>query len=249
MKVTFLGHSGFAVQAGSLLLIFDYETGTLPLEDGIDRLIFFVSHRHQDHFNPAIFYPEGWNGQTEYVLSKDVRKAIRRLEGVPEERCRWMAAGEELRLTSGDGADGREQRERDGQSVRVRTLRSTDCGVAFLVSLEEGQIYHAGDLNCWTWPEDTKQHRNQMVAEYQREIRRLQGEQIRLAFCPLDPRLEENYADGFLWFLEHVDADYVWPMHMWEEYGMADRLLATMENEALKKKVMRISRAGQQWEI
>ena len=115
---------------GSLLLIFDYETGTLPLEDGIDRLIFFVSHRHQDHFNPAIFYPEGWNGQTEYVLSKDVRKAIRRLEGVPEERCRWMAAGEELRLTSGDGADGREQRERDGQSVRVRTLRSTDCGVA-----------------------------------------------------------------------------------------------------------------------
>ena len=97
--------------------------------------------------------------------------------------------------------DGREQRERDGQSVRVRTLRSTDCGVAFLVSLEEGQIYHAGDLNCWTWPEDTKQHRNQMVAEYQREIRRLQGEQIRLAFCPLDPRLEENYADGFLWFL------------------------------------------------
>ena len=121
--------------------------------------------------------------------------------------------------------------------------------MAFLVSLEEGQIYHAGDLNCWTWPEDTKQHRNQMVAEYQREIRRLQGEQIRLAFCPLDPRLEENYADGFLWFLEHVDADYVWPMHMWEEYGTAERLLATMEDEALKKKVMRISRAGQQWEI
>ena len=55
MKVTFLGHSGFAVQAGSLLLIFDYETGELPLEDGIERLIFFVSHRHQDHFNPAIF--------------------------------------------------------------------------------------------------------------------------------------------------------------------------------------------------
>ena len=39
------------------------------------------------------------------------------------------------------------------------------------------------------------------------------------------------------------------PMHMWEEYGTAERLLATMEDEALKKKVMRISRAGQQWEI
>ena len=31
----------------------------------------------------------------------------------------------------------------------VRTLRSTDLGVAFLVITNGGTFYHAGDLNFW----------------------------------------------------------------------------------------------------
>ena len=218
-------------------MVFDYETGSLPLNEEISQLIFFVSHRHQDHFNPAIFYPERWNGPVKYVLSRDVKKVVRKMDGVPEEKCCWLAAGEKFQL------------ETEEIPLRIRTLRSTDCGVAFLVSVGEFQIYHAGDLNCWTWPEDTKQHRNQMVAEYRREIQKLEGEKIRTAFCPLDPRLEENYAEGFLWFLEHVDADCVWPMHMWEDYGTVDSLLASLEGKAVKQRIMRITEAGQQWDI
>lgn len=33
----------------------------------------------------------------------------------------------------------------------VKTLFSTDEGVAFLLRCSEGTIYHAGDLNDWVW--------------------------------------------------------------------------------------------------
>ena len=55
MKITFLGHSGYAVEISGLLLVFDYETGCLPLDSDPAEAVFFVSHQHQDHFNPQIF--------------------------------------------------------------------------------------------------------------------------------------------------------------------------------------------------
>ena len=35
--------------------------------------------------------------------------------------------------------------------MEIRTLRSTDAGVAFLIHAEDKYIYHAGDLNLWKW--------------------------------------------------------------------------------------------------
>ena len=235
MKITFLGHSGYAVEISGLLLVFDYETGCLPLDSDPAEAVFFVSHQHQDHFNPQIFSMEPLAGRAAYVLSRDTRRKVRKIGG-PEERIHYMTAGEEVCLDAGD------------QTLRIRTLCSTDCGVAFLVGCGEYQIYHGGDLNCWSWPGDSKQHRNQMVAEYRREIQKLKGEKIHVAFCPLDPRLEEWYAEGFRYFLEHVDADYVWPMHMWKEFGTVGRFLDSLEDEKQKGRVVSVSHDGQQWD-
>ncbi len=35
--------------------------------------------------------------------------------------------------------------------AEIRTLRSTDEGVAFVVHYAGKTIYHAGDLNWWHW--------------------------------------------------------------------------------------------------
>ena len=64
--VTYHHHSGFSVQVGETLLIFDYwqgEKGELPPPAQITRESFssysqvfvFVSHAHPDHLDPVIF--------------------------------------------------------------------------------------------------------------------------------------------------------------------------------------------------
>ena len=41
--------------------------------------------------------------------------------------------------------------EYEAAGCKIRTLRSTDEGVAYLVSYRGKRIYHAGDLNWWHW--------------------------------------------------------------------------------------------------
>ena len=52
------------------------------------------------------------------------------------------------------------------------------------------------------------------LTNYRSQIRRLSGRKIHLAFVPADPRLMEHQFDGMNYFLEHTDADYVFPIHM-----------------------------------
>ena len=46
--------------------------------------------------------------------------------------------------------------------AEIRTLRSTDEGVAFVVHYAGKTIYHAGDLNWWHWEgePDEKKYRD-----------------------------------------------------------------------------------------
>ena len=41
-------------------------------------------------------------------------------------------------------------------NMKIKTLESSDIGVAFLIEIEGKVIYHAGDLNWWHWDGDTE---------------------------------------------------------------------------------------------
>ena len=61
MKLTYIFHSGFALETGACILVFDYwkdPANVVPslLESG-KPLYVFSSHFHEDHFNREIF---GW---------------------------------------------------------------------------------------------------------------------------------------------------------------------------------------------
>lgn len=101
--------------------------------------------------------------------------------------------------------------------THIQTLLSTDSGVAYFVTCPEGSIYHAGDLNEWNLPETPEQERRQMTGSYRAAINKLKGKAIDIAFLPLDPRLKECYADGFLYFLKNMNVKQVFPMHYWEQ--------------------------------
>lgn len=200
MKVTYLYHSGFLVETEENYYVFDYYKGRLPELLAAKPIFVFASHFHADHYNPIIFdlLKEQGMKQIYGIFSWDIAP-----KRIPQNL-------EALRVK----ADGRYVLP---GSQSLQTLHSTDEGVAFLLTEPEGVIYHAGDLNDWVWAEESKAYNENMTKRYQTEIDKLADKQIHVAFLPLDPRQESDYAKGILYFLEHIKADKVYPMHYWEK--------------------------------
>ena len=75
------------------------------------------------------------------------------------------------------------------------------------------------------------------------------GEKIDLAFVVLDPRQEEQFYWGFDWYMRHTDTKIVFPMHMWKQYEVQDRLIGMEVSEPYREKIMRIREKGQVFEL
>lgn len=183
MRVTYLGHSGFLLEMEDALFLFDYYQGSLPEMDPEKTLFVFVSHVHYDHYNPDILKLRRQRQNIWYLFSDDVP--------MPDEQKQV------IRLSP--------EEERRVNGIRVRTLPSTDEGVAFWIEYHGIVIYHAGDLNWWHWEGEPKSYNVQMRADYQKAIRELPDQPIDVAFVPADLRLGEQYVWGLDYFMRHTD--------------------------------------------
>ena len=116
-----------------------------------------------------------------------------------------------------------------GYQQKLATFRSTDLGVAFLIEDQNELIYHAGDLNDWVWDDESDAYNKQMTLDYRKQIRlladSLHHRQIDVAFVVLDPRQEKDYDRGLCFFLEHIPAKQVYPMHYWDDPSVIDTFL------------------------
>ncbi len=199
MKITYIHHSCFLVETELCYYLFDYEKGCLPKMDVLKPIIVLSSHGHHDHYNPEIFSVlEAEGMQTVYaVLSEDI-------ETPTKIDVLRVASGEEYRLWLGQ---------------KLTTFQSTDLGVAFLIEESKNMIYHAGDLNDWVWEEESASYNEQMTRDYREQINllseKLNRRKIDVAFVVLDPRQEKDYDRGMCYFLEHISAKKVYPMHYW----------------------------------
>ena len=235
MKVTYIQHSGFAVEMEDKVLIFDYYRGELPAF-GRDRDVYvFVSHKHYDHYQRSIFTWTGKFPRITYILSSDVEAAVP--SSAPKDNMYFMEPGETLQIKAGES------------ELLIETLRSTDEGVAFVVKTAGHTIYHAGDLNWWHWEEETDTYNRFMKEAYQKEIGMLEGMHIDAAFVPLDPRLDREYYWGLDWFMRHTDTDVVFPMHMQDQYDLYYRLMQEESALDYKTSVAHITREGQSFEL
>ena len=88
-----------------------------------------------------------------------------------------------------------------------------------------------------------------MTSRYRAEIDKLQGIHFDVAFVPLDPRQEEQFYWGFDWYMRHTDTKVVFPMHMWKQYEVQDRLAGMEVSEPYREKIMRIREMGQTFEL
>ena len=137
MRVTYLAHSGFLVELPSVTLLFDWWKGALPPLRREQPLLVFVSHGHEDHFDPHIFPLDDGQREVRFLLGKGIHLGRGSMAkwGVSEAtaaKCRLVRGGDDFEAIPG---------------VRVEALRSTDAGVAYLVTADGKTIYHAGDLH------------------------------------------------------------------------------------------------------
>ena len=201
MKVHFIHHSGFFVETAGAYLLFDYFEGVLPEADKTKPIFLFASHSHGDHFSARIFEIGSAYANAHYILSDDIPKS--RVPKAAAEKTLWVSPYQK------EVWDG----------IEIETLQSTDMGVAFLVKADGKWLYHAGDLNCWTWNGAPHAQNLQMEQLYRAELQALADKNIFAAFVPLDPRQEDFYDRGMRHFLEIATAAHVFPMHMWGDFS------------------------------
>lgn len=129
--------------------------------------------------------------------------------------------------------------------LRIHTLKSTDEGVAFLVRVKEKTFFHAGDLNWWYWEEEDDETWNEPMRQaYQKEIAKIEGEEIDYAFFPLDSRQGEESVLGINYFMQHTNTKIVFPMHMWG-YDILDKFLKNSVSEPYRERIMKVKEPGQ----
>lgn len=212
MKVTYLKHSGFMVESRNYIYLFDYIGGNIDKAIKSDKKIYvMVSHIHDDHFSKIIFDIATKHDNVTYILSYDVVKKIKK-------NAVLSKMVEQLNIIR---VQAHEKYKID--DIVVETLKSTDEGVAFIVSEKDGTIYHAGDLNWWHWDGEPKSWNRNMEVNFKREIDSMKGRKIDIAFVPLDPRQEEAYYMGMDYFIKNVGANEIYPMHFWGESEIIDR--------------------------
>ena len=228
MWVTYIGHSGFAAELAHCTLLFDYFEGALPAFAPEKPLYVFSSHAHRDHFNFDIFKLRETHPNVTYILSRDIRR-------------RWSAAGFRRHGVEQETYDailfpGAYETLQCG-ALSVETLRSTDEGVAFLVSAEGETIFHAGDLNDWVWEEEAPAENHAMTVRFRAEIDRLAGRRLDAAFLVLDPRQGTDFARGFDYFMRCTDTVRAYPMHFWKDRSVFARLRALPCSEPYRDRI------------
>ena len=234
MRVTYIHHSSFLVETKEDYFLFDYFEGEIPELKEDQPLLVFASHRHGDHFSPVIFELVKKHEKTSFVLSDDIWR-----RRVPEEllgRTYFIGPEETLQLTAPlTGESG----------VKIRAFRSTDEGVAFLLETEGKGIYHAGDLNNWVWDGEPEADTKRMSEKFHKELEKMKGIHIDVAFMLLDPRQEKDFYLGMDDFMKMVGADVVFPMHFWGDFQVTDRLKELDCAKDYKDRIVKIHEKGE----
>lgn len=204
LTVKYYYHSGFSVACGETLLVFDYWMGRrgakLPEAQRItaeslshfDEVYVFISHGHEDHFDPIVYTWEQFAPVT-YILPDTMDASL---------HGRRMGIGGELELS---------------KHVKVKAFDSTDEGLSYLVTIDGISVFHAGDLNNWHWREESTPHEiEEAERDFLQVMDTLRGQKIDIAFFPVDPRLGMMFDAGPNYFAMVMKPRLMIPMHFWE---------------------------------
>ena len=230
MKLTYIGHSGYAIEGEDFTIIIDYfvDTSDNPAQGYVHKellkkegkLYILSTHSHYDHFNREIRKWKDEHPNTINIFSLDILRA--------------------RKAKDKDAIFLDKLNTYKDETLFIKAYGSTDLGISFFIKAGDKTIFHAGDLNNWHWNEEsTPEEILEAETAYQNELSLLTKEikHLNLAMFPVDPRLGKDYMKGAEQFVDAIPTDIFAPMHFGEEYEKA----AAFKDYAEKKGVKFIS--------
>ncbi len=250
LKVYYIMHSCFLVELDDRYLLFDYFNrdvvadtvafhGSLPELNPSKYLYVFASHSHKDHWWLENLRWADNRNNVHYILSKDIRLGRNYLlrngfDYSIKEKITFVGAMKKYKV----------------DDMVVETLRSTDAGVAFVISVKDLNIYHAGDLNWWNAEGRGELYGEVYGREYKRALRPIANRHFDFGFVVLDSRMgEDGYFLGMEHFVKNIECDLIFPMHMWEDYKWVERFKKRPGLANLKDRIVDIDRDNMLFEI
>ena len=193
MRLVYIYHSGFALEADGFSILIDYFKDSDP--DPAKGYVRF----HPDHFHPEVLKWKEQKPDIKYIFSKDILKRRR------------AKADDAIYLKKGDAYQD--------ELLTIKAFGSTDVGISFLIETEGRRIFHAGDLNNWHWKdESTPQEVAEAEGNYLKELDIIAKETsvMDLVMFPVDPRLGTDFMRGAQQFIDRIKTSVFVPMHFWE---------------------------------
>ncbi len=241
MKLTYIYHSGFAIETKDVTVIIDYykDSEEATANKGVihDRLIHnsgklyvLSSHFHPDHFNRDILSWKETRPDIQYIFSKDIlqHRRANKEEGIYIDKLQVY----------------------EDETLRIQAFGSTDSGISFLIELQGIKIFHAGDLNNWHWSEESSEKEiKKAEGDFLAELKLLKetAPQIDLVMFPVDSRLGKDYYRGAKQFVEQIKTSIFVPMHFAEDYAGGN----AFEHTAIENgcQFINITHKGQSFDI
>lgn len=208
IKITYVGHSGFALEINDTTFIFDYfnDPGNV-VENILQRslnTVVFASHSHEDHFNPEIFEWRKKYHNVRYILSNEIRRKLKNIDVSTAANIDFIKVGESITNIN--------------VPFTVKAFGSTDCGCSFFITVGGFKIFHAGDLNNWHWSDDsTPQEIKNAENSYLKILKDIKDdtEDFDLVMFPVDSRIGSDYFRGAYQFVHTFRVKNFIPMHFW----------------------------------
>ena len=240
MRLVYIYHSGFALEADGFSILIDYFKDSDPdpakgyvrseLLKRAGTLYILASHFHPDHFNPEVLKWKEQKPDIKYIFSKDILKRRR------------AKADDAIYLKKGDAYQD--------ELLTIKAFGSTDVGISFLIETEGRRIFHAGDLNNWHWSEEsTEEEIRKANGDFLAEVKYLKEKvpNIDLVLFPVDRRMGKDYMKGAKQFIEQIKTTIFVPMHFSEDYEGGNALRSFEENAGCR--FISITRRGESFEI
>lgn len=196
MKVTLITHSAVLIELSKCSLLFDYYGGELTVNKD-KPLYVFASHAHGDHYSEEIFNID--HPDIHYILSSDIHTTHAHLTVSPHHHYTL-------------------------DQLSIDTLFSTDQGVAYIVKVEDQNIYFAGDLNNWYWIGEPEKDNRWQDETYKQELNRIRDEHFDLSCVVVDDRQESAYLLGIRQFLDTCHTKVILPIHYFGHYSISEKL-------------------------
>ncbi|MCD7916582.1 MAG: MBL fold metallo-hydrolase [Tannerellaceae bacterium] len=207
MKLTYIFHSGFAIETDDCTILIDYfkDSGVNPDEGYVHDVLLkkegplyiLSSHFHADHFNPEILKWKEVKQDITYLFSKDILKR--------------------KRASKQDAVYLKKLETYQDDHLYVKAFGSTDVGVSFLLEIAGKKIFHAGDLNNWHWKdESTEEEVTEAEQNYLTELKLIADavdRKLDVAMFPVDPRMGTDYMRGAEQFVDEIRTSVFAPMH------------------------------------